>query len=263
MDQFERFCQIYPFDATTKAEQATAFLWFHIRAKAVEEAELKTIASYFDEASLPKPGISRLRDYFIRHRNVHRGSRKSTFRLTRSAFEELDQEYGHIFEPEEELSVTVKANVRQTPYLTESHVDAAFEMAQLYVVLHCYENSVRRVIEQVLSEKLGDSWWENAANSRMQQKVATRKQTESKNRWLSSRGSSPLYYIDWGDLTALMRKYEAEFLPLIGDVKFVELRFEELERLRNIVAHHGCLPATEDYQRVVISFRDWCLQVKP
>ena len=44
------------------------------------------------------------------------------------------------------------------------------------------------------------------------------------------------------------------------DIKFVELRFEELERVRNITAHNGFLPNSEDFQRVILSFKDWCRQ---
>ena len=57
-----------------------------------------------------------------------------------------------------------------------------------------------------------------------------------------------------------IRKYESDFLPYIKDIKFIELRFEELERIRNITAHSGFLPNAEDFQRVTLSFKDWCRQ---
>ncbi|AHG91307.1 Abi family protein [Gemmatirosa kalamazoonensis] len=136
-------------------------------------------------------------------------------------------------------------------------------MAELYIILHCYENSARRLIETVLSTSLGATWWEKAANTGMKAKYQDRRQKEQRQKWITPRGGSPLYYIDWGDLVALIRKHENEFLPFISDIKFVELRLEELERLRNIVAHHGVLPAEDDFQRVILSFRDWCRQVNP
>lgn len=37
-------------------------------------------------------------------------------------------------------------------------------MAQLYIGLHCYENSARKLVGLVLHRKLGDNWWEIAAN---------------------------------------------------------------------------------------------------
>jgi hypothetical protein len=69
--------------------------------------------------------------------------------------------------------------------------------------------------------------------------------------------------VDWGDLVKLMRKFEPDFLPFVKDLKFAELRLEELERLRNVVAHHGALPAEQDFQRVLISFSDWKQQTAP
>ena len=37
---------------------------------------------------------------------------------------------------------------------------------------------------------------------------------------------------------AQARQFETEFLPHIKDLKFVELRLEEMERIRNIIAHN-------------------------
>ncbi len=126
--------------------------------------------------------------------------------------------------------------------------------------MHCYENSARTLVEQVLQKKLGDNWWEIAANAAQKGKVKARKEAEGKHCWLTPRGNKPLYYIDWGDLLSLIRKYEEDFLPYIKDIKFVELRFEELERVRNITAHNGFLPNNEDFQRVILPFKDWCRQ---
>jgi hypothetical protein len=70
-----------------------------------------------------------------------------------------------------------------------------------------------------------------------------------------------MFYVDWGDLLTLIRKYEAEFKQLIPDYTFVASRFEEMERLRNIVAHNGTLPSDDDFQHVIISFKQWCKQL--
>lgn len=60
----------------------------------------------------------------------------------------------------------------------------------------------------------------------------------------------------------LIRSKEQLFLPYIS-VKFVESRFEDLEKVRNIVAHNGVVPSEDDFQRVNIAFRDWCRKVDP
>jgi hypothetical protein len=154
------------------------------------------------------------------------------------------------------------AEVSNTPFLSDRDISTAYKMAELYVILHCYENSVRRFIENVLSKELGDDWWEQVASDKMKAIVKGRQEREQKERWLSPRGNmSPLYYLEWGDLVKLIRKEHGVFLPHIGSLRFVENRFEELESLRNIVAHNGVLPSEDDFQRVIISFRDWCRQL--
>jgi hypothetical protein len=154
------------------------------------------------------------------------------------------------------------AQVNNTPFLTDEDILNAGKMAELYLILHCYENSVRRFIHTIMSSELGDGWWEVVATDAMKNTVKSRMEKEEKQKWLSARGStSPLYYLEWGDLVKLIRKKESAFLPHIGSLKFIENRFEELEALRNIVAHNGVLPSKDDFDRVILSFRDWCRQI--
>jgi len=91
-------------------------------------------------------------------------------------------------------------------------------------------------------------------------KLKERKSREAKNRWLSSRGADELNYMDWSDLVTLIRKYHNHFEELIPNIKFIELRLEELENLRNAIAHSGVLP-DEEIPRVELALKDWCKQV--
>lgn len=262
MNSFDRFCSRFLATAKIKSEQAKGFLWFEVKSSGKEEVEVKAILGLFEKASLPVPSITRIREYFSKDREVHKGKKSDVHKLTRSALEKFDKEFGSIFvEPTEEVEIVVKTNVKKTPLLTEAEIGQAFEMAQMYVILHCYENSARKLIEKVLSAKLGSNWWDIAASNPLKTKLKDRQEKEAKNKWLTPRGNSPLFYIDWGDLLSIIRKYEPDFLPHIHDFKFAELRFEELERLRNVVAHHGFFPAEEDFQRLLISFNDWTKQV--
>lgn len=164
----------------------------------------------------------------------------------------------------QELEVYVPdlAQVDKTPGLSQTDISDAYKMSELYVILHCYENSVRRLVERVFINNLGENWWDSVASDTMRTKVNGLKQKENTNRWLSPRGqTSPLYYLEWGDLVKLIRKQESLFLPYIGELSFVESGFGRLEDLRHIIAHNGVLPSVDDFQRVVISFRDWCRQI--
>jgi hypothetical protein len=158
-------------------------------------------------------------------------------------------------------TIEEQADIGRTPRLVAADIAAARKMAQLYIIIHCYENSARRIVDEVLTKKLGPTWWQTAANAQMKLKVADRQTKEMRNKWLASRGTSPLFYIDWSDLLSLIRKYESDFNSLIPDYKFVEFRFEEMERLRNIVAHNGVLPTEDEFNHVILSFKQWCRQL--
>jgi hypothetical protein len=104
----------------------------------------------------------------------------------------------------------------KVPLLTDDDISNAVSMAEIYAVLHCYENSVRKLVEQVLSKELGDDWWNTAASDHMRHTVDSRQQTEQNRRWLSPRGTaSPLYYLDWGDLEKLIKKYDKPFYLIL------------------------------------------------
>jgi hypothetical protein len=176
----------------------------------------------------------------------------------------LLQNEGELRESKKDLTnlLVVRDDLFKTPFLSEGDVLDAYKMTDLYVILHCFENSVRKFVEKTLVQNLGDDWWEQAANNTMKNVVTQLKMKEKKRKWLSVRGNvSPLYYLEWGDLEKLIRKYENLFKPHIGDLRFIESRFGDLENLRHIVAHHGVLPSEDDFQRAKLYFKDWCRQI--
>jgi len=256
---FNTFAERCLLSLNTKEQQTEAIMWFHLKSTNEAEITLATINQYFESASLPKLNVTRAKAALSKSRNVCRGSKAGLYKLTLPTIAAFEKEYGHLWKSD--LPIEDLAGIMKTPFLSEEEILQAQKMAQLYSILHCYENSARALVEQVLQGKFGENWWEITANASQKSKVNSRKETESKHRWLTPRGNNPLYYIDWGDLLSLIRKYEPDFLPYIKDIKFIELRFEELERIRNITAHNGFLPNDEDFQRVVLSFNDWCRQV--
>ncbi|MGI9180036.1 MAG: Swt1 family HEPN domain-containing protein [Longimicrobiaceae bacterium] len=259
----ETFYQKFPFAGTRKVDQAVAFVWLHGRLTGGEPASYSDIEGHFAAAGLPRPTRSRLVSELKKHRGVHRGKRGGTFSVSRENGDAFDKEYGAVVAQDDVLIDDV-AGVGETPYLGSADLQAARHMAELYLVLHCYENSIRRFIESVLSSALGPDWWDNAANAAMKRKYGERKAKEEREKWISPRGgTSPLFYLDWGELLTLIRKYPVEFGVHVPDLSFVELRFGELERVRNVVAHNGLLPSEDDFQRVLLSFRDWCRQIRP
>lgn len=135
-------------------------------------------------------------------------------------------------------------------------------MAELYLIIFCFENSARHFILKIFSSNFGEDWWNIIKNTDFKKKVEERMSREQKLKWICQRGTSPLFYLDWSDLLKIIRKYENLFTPFIADLKFIELRFEELERVRNIIAHNGIIPDKNDINRLILYFQDWCKQLK-
>ncbi|MGX8701810.1 Swt1 family HEPN domain-containing protein [Caproiciproducens sp.] len=257
---FQTFAQECLLKLEVKEQQAEAIIWFNFKKTGESDITIATINHYFKDAFLPPINVTRAKAAFQKSKNVCKGNKSDTYKLTLTALNSFDNNFGYIWKKYVEIKDL--AGIYETPYLSKEEIEQAQKMAELYAILNCYENSARSLITRVLSRKLGESWWDTAANTSQKSKLKSRVELEEKHKWLTPRGCNPLYYIDWGDLLSIIRKYEPDFLPYVKDIKFVELRFEELERVRNIAAHNGYLPNEEDFQRVVLSFRDWCRQIK-
>ena len=54
-------------------------------------------------------------------------------------------------------------------------------MAELYIALHCLENSVRALVRKVLKGKFGDEWWNESANTDIKSRLEGLKAKEAKN----------------------------------------------------------------------------------
>lgn len=261
MEKLDEFCERISIEKLKKVEQAVAFIWFFSRVKSITEVDIDQICEIFNAASLPSPNKSRLRDELKSYKGVHKGKRDNSFSLTRDSSKMFDESYGNIFD-QEIPAVADVAGIYQTPFLSPDEIEAAQKMAELYVIIHCYENSARKLIQNTLEKRLGLNWWDIAANTTMKNNASQLKQKEQRHTWITPRGNSMLFYVDWGDLVSLIRKYETDFESVIGDIKFIELRMEELERYRNIIAHNGTLESKDDYDQIILSFKQWRKQVK-
>ena len=258
---FDEFCQLTKVaEQSVKIDSVILFMWYHQVILGKENISISDINQYFIDAHLPKNNISRLKGHLIKDKRITKGETPYSYKLTRTELNRLNIEHNDLIEKESEVKVRV--NLHKTPLLNESDLEGAKEMSKLYIILHCWENSVRKFIEKTLSSSLGQNWWEVTKNNDLERKLNDRKSKEEKQKWISPRGfKSPLYYLDWGDLVKIIRKHENLFIAVIPDIKFVELRLEELERLRNIVAHNGLVPDENDIDRIVVHFKDWCNQI--
>lgn len=241
----------------TKIDQAIALLWFSERERQTEYTSVGTLSDLFVFARLPAPNTTRMRRDLERDRRVLKNTKG--FRLRREDFSRENAKFEVLFASAPRFEE--RFDIARTPFLSPEEVAEARGMASLYVVAHCLENSIRKLVSAVLRKKLGDSWWAVAASSAMKRKQQDRIANEKKRRWAPTRSDlGPLYAVDWQDLCTLMRKYESDFLPFIGEVNFLH-RFDDLGSLRNIIAHNGYFADEKNITRVELSWQDWVSQL--
>lgn len=258
IDEFCNICNIT--NQKKKIDAVILLIWYHQHKTNSISITIKEINQYLTLAHLPEYNKSRLASDLKSDRRITKGGNNIGFKLNRSELENLDKKFSYLFNSE--IEIKERINLNSIPFLVQKNIEDAHNMSQLYLIIHCFENSVRNFILHVLNKNLGINWWDNIKNSGLEKKVEERKDKELKQKWISQRGNdSPLFYLDWSDLIKIIRKSEDLFLPLITDLKFIELRFEELERVRNIIAHNGCIPEQNDIDRLVLYVQDWIKQI--
>lgn len=136
----------------------------------------------------------------------------------------------------------------------------AVQALPAYLALFCLENSIRELVVERMQEILGSGWWDAGTSAELRKKVEQRQTTEGKNRWHIRRGAQEIYYTDFGDLVAIVRRNWEAFEDLFPDQNWVTTRLTELEASRNIVAHNNLLDDRE-LQRIRMYLQDWMRQI--
>ena len=144
--------------------------------------------------------------------------------------------------------------------LTAEDIEAAKNMSKIYYQLHLFENSVRKFMERVFVDQIGEGWWEHVSNSSNRQKHLKRVENETAKKWLPSRTEKgPLYSLDWIDLVKMMIRQEEKFETYFSDINFFH-RFTDLYGLRNVIAHNGYFDDPDSLSRIQLCIRDWIKQ---
>ncbi len=149
--------------------------------------------------------------------------------------------------------------------LSVDTLDGAFiaparEMAVVYMAIAAFENSVRRLIENILLEKVGETWWDTSVSANIKRKVEVRQRDEERIRWHTQRGSSPITYTDLADLGNIIRAAWPHFEAHIPSIEWSASILDVVERSRNVIMHSGYLNRV-DIERIGINIRDWVKQV--
>jgi hypothetical protein len=132
----------------------------------------------------------------------------------------------------------------------------ALQMARLYAVIYCFENSVRQLVKERLQEKHGLDWWAKGVPSKVQKFAEDRQNTAQQDSWLEGQKTESLDFVEFGHLADIIVQNWEDFTDLVPTQHWLKQRMEELEKARNFVAHHRLLLPSE-FARIEMYVADW------
>ena len=182
--------------------------------------------------------------------------------MARAAFAEaelrsIEERFAVELLPRSAVSSETTDDVRERFYLQfdEATRTQASQMAIHYEMFYGFENSVRELVREAMTERYGDGWWQNVPNGVRDnvQKNIDRERDHA----ISARSENPIDYTTFGELSSII---EAQFNECFGDIfnskKGVSTVLARLNVLRGPIAH--CSPLAEDeILRLNLSIRDW------
>lgn len=136
----------------------------------------------------------------------------------------------------------------------------ALRMSRLYASLYCFENSIRELIKERLESNFGSNWWTDGVPKKIRDRAEDRMVKAETNTWLEIQNSDVLSFADFGNLTDIIVDKWETFSDLIPSQHWLKQRLDEIEQVRNFLAHNRYLEDAE-FQRIEMYTEDWRKQV--
>jgi hypothetical protein len=136
----------------------------------------------------------------------------------------------------------------------------ALQMARLYAYLNCFENSVREFVRDRLEDNHGTNWWDTSIPSKIRTQSDNREADAAKNSWLEGQNKGKIYWIDFGQLADVIIANWNDFADVIPSQAWIQMKFIELEKARNFIAHNRLLLPAE-FARIEMHLADWDKQI--
>ncbi len=136
----------------------------------------------------------------------------------------------------------------------------ARRMGRIYELLFCLENSMRELIERTFKEADEFTDWTDGIEGGILKGARKREKEDDEAPWHGPRGGSILNYLDFPQLGEIILDQWDHFQDLLGDRRWVESYFREMNPARRALAHTGDL--TEfDVERMEMRVREWLMVV--
>lgn len=149
----------------------------------------------------------------------------------------------------------VREETVDTDLFEHEILNKAVRMADFYVLYFSMENSVRKLITDVLNERHGPNWWEEKVPEGVRAKVQEKQQQEMDTA-MSIRSEDPLAYATFGELIDIFNANWNDFSDILRSKKSVQDTLSQFNRIRNIVAH-SCELNDDEILRFKLLIKDW------
>jgi hypothetical protein len=165
--------------------------------------------------------------------------------------------------PVERSSTTSKKKLKPPtskpyPLLSTAISSQAYTLGtDVFPIMFQLENSIRLLIEKVLS-KSGADWWVTRVHPDVQGNVQRTINREKRYPYRDRRGNHPLYYANFDDLKKIIidPSNKPDFQLIIMDFDWFKVKMDEVYMARNNLAHCVPLPK-DDIARILLFHRDW------
>ena len=131
----------------------------------------------------------------------------------------------------------------------------AKKMADFYALYFSLENSVRKLIKDILSEKYGENWWKTKVPNGVKDNVIEIQKKERESA-MSIRSDDPLDYTNFGELIDIFCANWIDFSNILRSQKSVQETLSPLNKIRNVIAH-SCELNDDEILRFKLLIKDW------
>ena len=140
-----------------------------------------------------------------------------------------------------ELEKLVEQEIsRNSSHLPDDIKDKGKEMSKAYLMLYCVENTIRIFIQDKAKTMSSPLFLSNS----VKKKIVDRKNNEAQNKYLSIRGNSDLFYLDFKELGDVIVN-NPTLLNYFPNDLWVKVKIEELGNIRNLIAHNSFIGELE------------------
>lgn len=172
-----------------------------------------------------------------------------------TAMHEIEQNYnielGHVKE---------QSKARRAAEYSQFEVDMrkdAARMSEFYEVFFCLENSIRKLVSNILVEAEGADWWNSArVDDERIRKKANSQQKKEIDSGIVPRSDNMIDYTTFGELSQLITDNWDLFDPIFNSKTAVSNVTNQLNLLRGPIAH--CTSTDElEQDRLNLAVKTW------